>query len=399
MPEKITISAVICEFDPLHWGHMALLERAGAGGAAVCCLMSGNFLQRGAPAMLDKWARAKAALSSGADLVVELPLPWACAGAERFASGGVCLAGAMGAGKLFFGSELADTEALRRLAGALLSPEFAQALAAQPDQGLPFASRRQRAAEALLGPKAAKALSMPNAILGVEYIKAILAQNLDIEPVAVLRTGAGHDQAADPVPGTVLSASQLRSLAAQGKSLRGLVPDGTYQVIEEAKALGRFPVEFHRLERAILCKLRTLTASGFAALPDISEGLEHRLARAVREACSLEELYGLAKSKRYSHARIRRLVMAAFLDLRNPLPPLPPYLRLLGMTEKGRLALGQTAPSLPLAVRAGDFQKLSPMAREIFRLEAQADDLYALGSPVPQPMGRDQRELFLKPLG
>lgn len=399
MPEKITISAVICEFDPFHWGHLALLERAGAGGAAVCCLMSGNFLQRGAPAMLDKWARAKAALSAGADLVFELPLPWACAGAERFASGGVCLAGAVGASRLFFGSELADTNALRHLAEALLSPEFARILAAQPDRGLPFASRRQRAAEALLGPEAAKALFMPNAILGVEYIKAILAQNLDIEPVAVLRAGAGHDQQAEPVPGAVLSASQLRSLAAQGKSLRGLVPDSTYHIMEEARALGRFPVELGRLERAVLCKLRTLSPSDFAALPDVSEGLENRLARAVREAASLEELYGRVKSKRYSHARVRRLVMAAFLGLREPLPALPPYLRLLGMTEKGRLALRQAAPSLPLAVRAGDFQKLPPMAQEIFWLEVQADDLYALASPVPQPMGRDQRELFLKPLG
>ena len=97
MPEKITISAVICEFDPLHLGHQALLQAAKGEKSTVCCFLSGNFVQRGRPAMLDKWSRTRLALASGADLVFELPLTFACAGAERFASGGVALALALGA--------------------------------------------------------------------------------------------------------------------------------------------------------------------------------------------------------------------------------------------------------------------------------------------------------------
>ena len=399
MPDKITISAVICEFDPLHWGHLGLLEKAGAKGAAVCCVMSGNFLQRGAPAMLDKWSRTQCALEAGADLVAELPLSWACAGAERFAAGGVALAGALGATHLYFGSEVPDPVLLLRLAQALLSPDFAQALRLQNQPGLPFAARRQRAVEALLGPEAARPLALPNATLGVEYCKAILSQGLAIQPVAVCRTGSGHGQQAPVEPGAVLSASQLRSLARQGRDLAGLVPGFTQAALEEARAQGRFPAQIKHLERAILCKLRGLTREDFAALPGLSEGLEHRLAQAVGKACSLEELYAQVKSKRYSHARVRRLVMGAFLGLEEPLPALPPYLRLLGMSEKGRRVLSRRASDLPLAVRAGDFQKLSPAARESFRLEARADDAYALASPSPQPPGRDYWELFRKPLG
>lgn len=399
MPDKITISAIICEFDPLHWGHLGLLEKAGAGGAAVCCVMSGNFLQRGGPAMLDKWHRAQCALEAGADLVAELPLSWACAGAERFAAGGAALAGALGASRLYFGSEVPDAALLLRLARTLLSPEFSAALRAQAQPGLSFAVRRQKAVEALLGPEAARLLALPNATLGVEYCKAILSQGLAVQPVAVPRTGSGHGQEAPVEPGAVLSASHLRSLALQGRDLRGLVPDFTLAALEEAREQGRFPVQIKYLERAVLCKLRGLTLEDFAALPGLSEGLEHRLAQAVGEASSLEELYARVKSKRYPHARVRRLVMAAFLGLREPLPALPPYLRVLGMSERGGRILNGRAGDLPLAVRAGDFRKLPAAAQEGFRLEVRADDVYALASPRPQPAGRDYWELFRKPLG
>lgn len=442
MPQKIPVFAIICEFDPLHFGHKLILETARAQKGAVCCVMSGNFLQRGLPAMADKWSRARMALSCGADLVAELPLSWACAGAERFAFGGVALARALGARRLFFGSEIPDAALLERLARALLSPEFSRLLR-EDSGGDGFALRRQRAAARLLGEESARVLSLPNANLGVEYIKAILRQGGDLIPTPVLRQGAGHsgglsfggsapgasqscarsreapgspaepgrDSEALPFPtpcGAGLlpagtrpqalgpapyhSAGELREILAGGGSLEGLVPGPVWDILRRAMEEGRCPAEIRRLELPILSKLRSLSREEFSRLPDLSEGMENRLYQASRKARSLSEFYSLAKSRRTSHARVRRLAAAAFLGLSAPLPELPPYLRILGLTDRGRQVLRQLDSSLPLVVRPRDLENLPPAAREAFAQEALADDLYALGCPIPQPCGRDYRE-------
>ena len=403
MPEKMTgigkTAAIICELNPLHKGHESLFQRVKEHADKLVCILSGNFVQRGEPAILDKWSRCRLALEAGADLVIELPLPWACAGAERFAAGGVHLAAALGnVDYLAFGSEYPDTAQIQRIAEALLSEEFSAEFSAESsasqNNGEPFARRREKALSALLGEEVLPLLRSPNAILGIEYQKALLQEHADITPLVFPRIGAGHDSPA--VNGEFSSASELRELLREGKPLEGLVPDCTAALLREQMELGRCPVEVSFLERAILCKLRTMELSDFAALPDVSEGLEHRLFSAAKQAGSLEEFYTLVKSKRYSHARIRRLTMAAFLGITEDLPSLPPYLRILGMTDAGAEYLQSVSPALPLAAKSGDFQKLGGDALRLFRLEAVADDLYALASPTPQPCGRDYTERLIK---
>lgn len=394
MPQKNAFSAIICEFDPLHHGHRLLLEKAGCGDAPVLCVMSGNFVQRGAPSMLDKWTRARLALENGADLVAELPLSWACSGAERFAAGGVALAAAFGRGRLFFGSEVPDTRLLQRIAAVLLSPEFSRALADCP-QGMGFAARRQRAVEELLGPAAGDVLACPNANLGVEYCKAILAQGAELEPAAVLRQGAGHGQETAAKEGAPLSASALRRLTMAGESLEGLAPEGTVRALETARRDG-LCADISCLERPILSKLRGMSLLELSRLPDLSEGLENRLYRAIRQAGSLEELYALTKNKRVSHARVRRLVLWAYLGLTRPLPDLPPYLRVLGATSRGWQALGELEPVLPVVARSRDIEALPTEAQAVFRLEALADDLYGLATPSPRPTGLDYTQQPVK---
>ena len=398
MPEKRKVCAVICELNPLHAGHQALFAHAKKGGRALVCVLSGNFVQRGGPALLDKWARTKLALQSGADLVLELPLPWAMAGAQRFAAGGVALVRALGCvDTLAFGSEEPDTAPLWRLAEVLSSPAFSQALA-RVDTALPFAQRRQRAVGRLLGEKTAALLERPNCIVGVEYLMAIQAQGCGLRAEAFPRLGAGHD--VPEAQGPILSASQARELLARGEPAAGRLPAVTEEVWRQETALGRAPALLSRLEMAVLCKLRTMGPQDFAALPDVSEGLEYRLYQAARQAGSLEELYMRVKSKRYPLARARRLVLAAFLGVKEEgLPKLPPYLRVLGMTEVGQRVLRQASPTLPLASRPGDFQKLGGPALELFQLEARAGDLYGLCCPVPQPCGRDYREKIVKTMG
>lgn len=402
MPEKMTetgkIAAVICELDPLHFGHRALFRRAKEEAEALICVLSGNFVQRGGPAMLDKWSRAQLALENGADLVVELPLPWACAGAERFAAGGVALAGAFGCVDILtFGSETADAALLDRAAEALLSEEFSQRLRALPEEGEPFAKRREKALAQMLGPEILPVLRSPNATLGVEYLKAIKAQGLSLTPLVFPRRGANHNETAQE--GQLRSAGELRELVKKGRPIGGLAPESTAALVEKLTAQGRCPADISFLERAMLCKLRAMAPEDFAALPDVSEGLENRLYQASRQAGSLEEFFALAKSKRTSHARIRRLAVCAFLGVTNALPALPPYLRVLGMDQKGAQVLGAAKPSLPLVTRPADLHALNDTAKEMFLLEARADDLYGLACPVPTPCGRDYTERLLRPLG
>ena len=318
------ISAIICELNPLHSGHQALFSHAKSRFDGLVCILSGNYVQRGEPAILDKWARTRLALSSGADLVLELPLPWAMAGAERFATGGVALARSLGTvDTLLFGSEAEDLKALWDLATLLDSPAFPQALEAT-DPTLSFAQRRQQAAAQLIGEETASLLARPNCILGVEYIKALRRQGGGMGVEVFPRLGAGHD-----IPdrkGVLLSASHARELLVQGTDLTGRLPEATLAAWQVLLEKGQCPASMGRLERAILCKLRSLAVEGFAMLPDVSEGLEYRLYKAARQAGGLEEFWDLVKSKRYPLARIRRLTMAAFLGLSRNLPELPCYL-------------------------------------------------------------------------
>lgn len=394
MPEKIKISAIICELNPFHSGHAALFSHAKSLSQGLVCVLSGNFVQRGEPAILDKWARTRLALSQGADLVIELPLPWACAGAERFAAGGIALLkGLENVDTLLFGSEEPEMEPLWTLAETLLSPEFSKELQKQ-DDGLSFPQRREKAVSRLLGTATAALLQKPNCILGVEYLKAILQQKASMTASLFPRLGAGHDTPDESGP--ILSASHARALLLEGSDLSDRLPESTWQVWNDESAIGRCPVSLSRLEVGVLCKLRSMTVEEFSQLPDISEGLEYRLYKAARQAGSLEEFYSLVKSKRYSHARIRRLAMAAFLGLTKDLPQLPPYLRILGMTPTGEQILRQASPALPIAARPGDFQRLDKAAQSLFAIECRADDLYALGLPCPTPCGRDFTEKLIK---
>ena len=237
-------------------------------------------------------------------------------------------------------------------------------------------------------------LEKPNCILGVEYLKAILSQGGGLKAEAFPRQGAGHD--VPDLQGPILSASQARELLRRGADLTGRLPQATLSLWEELRAQGKCPASLERLEAAVLCRLRSLTVEHFAALPDISEGLENRLYQAARQAGSLEEFYALVKSKRYSHARVRRLCMTAFLGVLRDAPCQPPYLRVLGMTPTGQAILRQAQPSLPLALRAGDFQKLGGEALSLFQLEAHAGDLYALSLPAPLPCGQDYTQGLIK---
>lgn len=380
------IAAIVAEYDPFHSGHAYLVQQARSHGAThVAAVLSGNFLQRGAPACFSKWTRARQALACGVDLVVELPLPWAMAGAETFARGGVALAAALGAQTLCFGSECGDAAALDGLAQALLSPAFSQAVRAALAGGIPFAAAREQAAASLLGAQQARLLEAPNNILGVEYAKAVRLQGVPLSLQTVRRAGAGHDSDAESA---FPSAARIRRALQSGAPWQAGMPRESVREAQRALSQGLAPASLSHVERAVLAKLRTMTPEEMARLPDVREGLENRLYAASRTAGSLEDLYARVKTKRYSHARIRRAVLSAFLGVEaGRAQGTPPYLRVLGFTKAGRALLG--ACRLPLVVRASDRGKLGARAQALLALESTATDLWALCLPQPAPAGLD----------
>lgn len=167
------VFGVICEYDPFHLGHRWMLEQLHRQGPVVCA-MSGCFTQRGEFAAVNKFARAEMAVRNGADLVLELPTPWAVSGAERFARGGVELLKKTGlVTHLAFGSECGNLEALQRVEACLSGESFQETLRRRLEGGETFARCRQAAVEELLDPRDAALLSQPNNILAIEYLKAL----------------------------------------------------------------------------------------------------------------------------------------------------------------------------------------------------------------------------------
>ncbi len=370
------ITGIICEYNPLHLGHEKqiryLKDRFPDG--AVACLMSGNFVQRGQPAMFDKSLRARAAICAGADLVLELPMTCALSSAEGFAAGGVSILGKFCDG-ICFGSETGDADALMSTAQALLAPDFPEKLRTGLDKGLSFPAARAAA----LGEMGAL-LQNPNDILAVEYCKAILAQGCSMVPLALRREGGYHDTAMDPENP---SATAVRKAILEGENWQDFVPNP--EIYENAAIHTRSAGE-----KAILYRLRTMTDDEFEALPYGSEGLWRKLMHASREKATLEEILTATKSKRYTRTRLDRMVMCAFLGMNREMLEAPaPYARVLAFNDIGRAVLKQARERLWLP-HTGETVDHPCQA-----LESRSDDLYGLFAHTQEPPGQTaKRRVF-----
>ena len=373
------VTAIIAEWNPLHRGHLLPVQAARQQGAThIVAILSGNFVQRGEPALCPWQYRAAAALSSGVDLVLQLPLPYAVSTAQHI-----------------FGSECGELAALRAVAAALDSPDLPAALAPHLQKGLPFAAARQAAVHSLLGEDAGL-LSSPNNILGIEYLRALRQLGSNIQPLTISRQGASHD-AAEPDT-DFSSASQLRQRFLTGQDISSSLPPAMAEQLELARQRGALP-QLELWERAFLAHLRAMTETDYAALPDVTEGLEHRLYRASRTAKTTEELLAEAKTKRYTHARLRRVLLAAMLELPAGLSAVePPYLRVLGFTAKGAEILNRAkgCHTLPLSASLAELEKAGETAALFAALETRAADLYHAFTPGLAPCGSEYTTPVIK---
>ncbi len=370
------IAAVIAEYDPFHNGHKYLLNKAAEDGAEVIVvIMSGAFTQRGEVATFSKFDRTAMALAGGADLVVELPVTYAVSGAKRFAAGGVKIAQALHATDLYFGSECGDLELLSAAADIYNGEAIRPLLKAELGRGKTFAAARKISAEHLLG-KEPPAGANDN--LAAEYIEAIKKSDANIVPHAVKRNSVLHDSG-EPV-GEFASASFLRGLIRKHDiSALNYIPADVCKLITAAVSEGKI-ADHKRLEKAILYRLRTMSAEEFANLPDVSEGLENRLSAAARNASTLEEYYALVKSRRYTLARIKRITTSALIGITRDDYNLPPHIRILGTNDKGQKVIGVAGRDSTVISRTSKYTE-----SRLFALERRATDIAALAFRSVQP--------------
>lgn len=372
---------IVAEYNPFHKGHalhIAKTRETAGEDAAIVCVMSGNFIQRGEPAIFPKHTRAEAAIYGGADLVLELPLPYVLSSAEKFAFGAMAVLDSIGCvDYVSFGCESGDAAELKEAAELLLREDLGMVLREELKRGVSFAEARQKAAERLAG-RSMEVLAKPNNILAIEYIKALAMLGSDIEPMAIARRGAGHDEA--EAREGICSASAIRAMIRAGEDASAYMPREAAALFEIDGSAGFGPITMEKLEQSALTRLRMMTEAEFAALPDMSEGLHLRLMRAAKTCGSIDEIYETVKTKRYALSRIRRAVVCAWLGVTaEDSEGLPPYVRVLAANEKGCELLKLAKKNTSVITKPAAARKLDERGRRFFELEAAATDLYVLG--------------------
>lgn len=373
---------IVAEFDPFHNGHKYLIDSVKNENDTVTAVMSESFVQRGECASLRVKARTEAALKNGVDLVVSLPLTFAVSSAENFAYGGVSVLNALGfIDKIAFGSECGDGKLLSQCADALLSDGFDAEILKELKSGVSYPKARENALKNKFGEDFSSVVSSPNDTLGVEYIKALKKLKSQMSVTAVKRTGSAHNSQSGH--GHIRSATEIRSLLKAG-TFSGFIPETAFEIYKKEIESGKAPADIKSLEKAILSALRTMSVEDFAEIPDVSEGLENRLFNSVRCSATLEDVLEKCKTKRYTHSRLRRIILRCFLGITEEYGKTGvPYIRVLGFNEKGAnlLKLAKEKATLPLIVNNGEIKNLSPEARAYFELESKARDLFSLSLP------------------
>lgn len=377
----MSVIGIVAEYNPFHLGHQYHIQRSKeimGEGSTVVCVMSGDFVQRGEAACFSKFARAEAACRCGADLVIELPLPWCLSSAEGFARGAVFLLDALGCDMISFGSEAGDLPSLELLADLVsreeVNDQIKSVLSAHPNMS--YASARQQTLKAFSGENA-NLLETPNNILAVEYLKAIRYLNSRLKPMTVQRFGSVHDG----IGGEMKSASELRSMLRRGESIASEVPAPAASVFAHERDLGQDISRHDLLESAILSRLRMLSSVDYDRLPDASDGLGQKLCQAAHEESDLESVMAAAKSKRYAMSRIRRMICCAALGVTADMTAgLPPYARILAANERGCEHLHRLrGKTIPIITKPAAVRELDEDACRIFSLGSAAHDLLVLG--------------------
>jgi predicted nucleotidyltransferase len=357
--------------------------------------MSGSFVQRGDAAIMDKHRRARLAVRSGVDLVIELPVQFSLASAENFAAGAVWLLNGLGVvDELSFGSESGD---VAKLTSALETvDEIAAGKKSEILEIMEKGYTYPRALTSVLSgvyPSAAAIVSEPNNTLAIEYLRALKTFRSAMVPFTVRRRGASHDSAA-PEDGFA-SASYIRErifAGAPDSELAGLMPDMWAKAVGEAREKGGI-AQLERLGRVILYKLRMASPEEISGISDIAQGLENRIYSA-RMAGSLDELLCMVKTKRYTMARIKRILLSMLIGItREDMTHMPPYGRILAFNDRGReiLAAAKGKAVIQYGSSLAKLSQKNRVTRRFAELEGKASDIYGLALETVTSAADDYR--------
>jgi len=405
---------LIVEYNPLHNGHQYHFQQSKklSGAEASIAVMSGQFLQRGEPAVVDKWARAEMALRMGVDLVLELPVAFSAQPAEWFAYGAVSALEATGVvDSLCFGSESGEIGWLHAVADAMSSEsaEFGELLQRELKAGLPYPAAYGKAVAAFVPGTDAAALAQPNNTLGLHYLLALRRLGSAIRPLTLTREKAGYSQV-EITDRRIASATALRRLLFEHGTLEELVPyvpEGTYEVLRREWLTGRAPVGWEAYARPLLLQLLHHSAEQLAEFHEVTEGLEHRVKQALPALGALggadgtgvvKALLARLKTKRYTRTKLQRMLLRILLNHRKTqlsadiLRQGVPYLRVLGFSPVGRELLKRMKKTAkaPIITKVAN----APEALPLLQLDLQATSVYALGyaSPTDKDLFRDYYE-------
>ncbi len=396
------VLGIVAEYNPFHNGHLYHIQasRGISGADCVVAVMSGNFIQRGEPALVDKWARTEMALLCGVDLVIELPCPYAMASAEYFGYGAVKLLDSLGAvNMLCFGSESGSIEKLTEAASVLgEEPDnYKLALKASLSVGKSFPAARQEALSNYLKAQCGRdslseTLKSSNNILGIEYLKALKRLNSAIIPMTIKRVGNEYNST--ELSGEISSATSIRRIIAGNswpaarKLLAAALPVQSLTILEREFELGKGPIFSSDFSMLLLSSLRRMSVEEISTLPYMDEGLENRFKRAAENTGSYQELLNAVFTRRYTNTRIQRCLFSLLTGLRRDSFDRfnknggPPYIRVLGFNNTGRQLLSSVKGSslLPVITKTADFKNSDiPCAAAMLNLEAAATDQYVLG--------------------
>jgi predicted nucleotidyltransferase len=406
--ETMRTVGLIVEYNPLHHGHCYHFQQSKSqtGADAAVCIMSGHFLQRGEPALVNKWARAEMALHMGADLILELPVAFSSQPAEWFAHGAVSALDATGVvDSLCFGSESGDIRFLEQAADAVAEEPcaFKELIQGELKRGLPYPSAYSKALAAFIPGLSEAELAKPNNTLGLHYLIALRRLGSRIEAATITRTKAEYNQT-DITDQHIASATAIRKLLFKDRLLEGIrpfVPPGTMEVLQREWSAGRAPVGWEAFSRPLLAQLLSRSTQELAGFYEVTEGLEHRLKHALAELPMsdghiVEELLEQLKTKRYTRTKLQRMLLRILLNhTRAELNPDVlrrgvPYLRVLGFSPRGQELLKRmrTASKVPVIT------KVTTDSSPLLQLDIRATSVYALGyqSPTARDLHRDYYE-------
>lgn len=391
------VVGIIGEYNPFHNGHAYHLEKSKQEAHAdySVAVVSGNFVQRGNVSLIDKWSKTNMAISNGIDLVIELPTIYSISSAENFAYGAVKILDSLNiVDYISFGSESCNIDVLEKCADVLYKepPKFVNLLNHELSKGLSFPKARENALLMYLNDirKYSNILSNPNNILAIEYIKALKRLKSTIKPIAIRRMNVGYNEL--EVKNNFASATAIREKIKNDKpaGLSKLMPPNSYRILYNSILKGHYVKDIENFEKEIIYTLRKMNLKEIANLPDVTEGLEHNIKNAANSCNTIEEFMNIIKTKRYTNTRIQRILLYALLgitkdDMKASFRA-QPYIRVLGMNNKGKELLSvisRSNPNLNIITSVKKYIDSNPNKHllNMLNIDINATNIYTLGYP------------------